>query len=448
MVWAVGALAVLPWLGAVAGGLVYDDVPQIVTNPRLALGDLAGWWTQGEAAWSGVGRPGRYNPLGWSLFVLESSISGGRNPAWLFHGTSLVAHGAATGLLFGLLRSVGLQRNVAVLTALLYGWHPMNSEVACWPAARFESLALIFLLGGAWWARATRGTPAAIAAGAFAAAAVLCKETAGPLALLVPLASPRRGATAGGVAVGLAAAWGLRAAAGVGAPSDLGSLDPVWLSSALVELHRLAWLPTELSLLRPLPLSPAPLAIGVAIAVLAGALRGRHPHTLVGLAWAGAVLAVHALAGSRYQLLPDRYVTLALPGLALAVSPLVTRPFARRLTVAVLAVYAGIAVLQTPRWTDDVALFSHERRIWPEAPAGAYQLGLAHGRAGDVVAAERELLASTRLGPRLPQTWGELAALQANLGRTDDALLTLERGLVALPGNPAMLTLRAQLQSR
>lgn len=446
---AVAALAIVPWFGALAGGLVYDDLLQIAQNPRLDLADLGGWWLQGESAWSGVGRPGRYNPIGWTVFVLEAWAAGGTTTPWVFHATSLLVHGAASGFLYATLRRLPMEHAPALLAALLFAWHPLQSEVACWPAARFESLALLLLLGGVFLAQRARSKALAFGAGVLAALSVLCKETAGPLAFFVPLAGPRRGATMGGVLAGLAASAALRFHAEVGAPTDLAALSASRLLASALELHRLAWLPTELSLLRPLPLSAAPLAIAVGLGAGVLALLTRRPATLVGAAWAGTVLAVHALASARYELLPDRYLYLALPGIALAITPALRRSrLARGAALTALAGFAAVAILQAPRWTDDLSLFGHERRVWPDAPQAAYQLGLAEARAGHPERAEAELLEATRLGPTLPQTWGELAALQANLGRADDARATTARALEILPSNPALLALQAQLRDR
>jgi len=470
-------LAVLPFLGALAGDFVWDDHDQIELNRHLEISSLAGYWLEAEQSFAGVGRSSRYNPLGWSVFVIENLVSGGVRPPALFHATSLAAHGLASLLLllllFQLVPTAGsrVRRSGLLAIALLFAWSPIQSSVVSWPSARFESLAVCCLLGGALLVLRSERPSSALLGGLLAALSLFAKESAlGPLLLLptVLLISGERDwaswrarllACVTGVAVGTACFFGLRSAAGVALPEGLSSVRPADVLLAELRLLHLAVWPSELSLLRPLP-SDAGLGDllaggGLALALVLGIV---HRSQLAGrLALAGALVlslatVPGALASVRFELLPDRYVYIGHPGLCLLLVALglalQSRDGRRSRGRALAGGLVGLGLLlccsfgwdirQTSRWTDDVALFAWEVERWPDAPQTHYHLGLAYRMAGDHRAAEAALQRATVLGPTLWQTWSELAVTALDLGDYEQSEEALSVGLLATGGHPRL----------
>lgn len=476
----VATVAVLPFLGVLGGGFVWDDHVQLELNTHLELRSLAGYWLEAEHSFAEVGRQSRYNPLGWSVFVLESVLSGGTRPAWLFHLTSLIVHGGVAALLFAVLREVvpGAGRAPArpwlLGLALLCAWSPAQAEVACWASARFESLAALALLGGALVVLRSGGVRGALLGGALAATSLFSKEsTLGCIALLPLLPALREGwtwrghrarvlGTAAGAIVVTGLFFGLRARVGVSLPEGLGGLAPLSVLLSELRLLHLAVLPTELSLMRPLPVEASLGDLlaggGVLFAALSGfQRRGRLSGRLVLAGSLVLVLATlpGAIAAARFELLPDRYVYLGFPGLCLLLAgvflSLAERDESRRRGRAEFAGLLGLSLLlsvsaiwdlrQVDRWSDDVQLFEGEVALWPEAPQTHYHLGLVLRMRGDHEGAAASLVESTRHGPGLWQTWAELAVTRLDLGDYAGAGAALRAGRQATGNHPRLVQL-------
>ena len=470
-------VAVLPYALVLGGDFVWDDHAQLEQNARFALSDLPGYWFHAENAFAEVGRPSKYNPLGWSLFLLESVVSGGARPAWLYHASSLAVHGLGAGLfallLLGIGRRAGWSRPelLTVVATMWFAWSPVQAEVVCWPSARFDSIAFVLLAAGGLVLLHAGSWSGRLLGGLIAASALLSKEAAIPgVLLLAPglawLEGPERlRAWRGWVpgAAGAVAGTGLvmlaRRLVGVSLPSDLEALPISKIVAAEAGLLRVAVVQDELSLMRPIPsqIQPADLAVlmgFVAVGVVGLALFRRPAARLLafGALWSAALALPGAVAAVRYELMPDRYAYLAVPGLALIVGAAVVearevlRPALARWLVPVLVclalLFAARDLAQTDRFTDDVALFQWEREAFPEVPQTAWFLGMVLAERGQLEEAEQELLRSTELGPKLAQTWREAADLQARMGHLDRALRTVDQGLAELPGDPSLVELR------
>lgn len=466
-----GLLAMAPFVAVLAAGYVWDDHVVIESNVFLTLDQLGGFWLEGEASSTGIGRGSRYNPLGWSLYLLESVIGGGTPPAWLPHATSLAMHGLGTGLLAALLlvlsRAGGARdpRLFAVVGAAWFAWSPLQAEVVCFVSARFDSLAWVLLAGGALLAASANDRRLQALGGLIAASSMLSKEATLTGLVLLPLVvvglkdlpslrKPRLWLPlAGGAWGGAAAVLAARRLLGIGMPGGLAEagIDRILINFAA--LMRMSLLQEQLSLMRPIPttfgaldalLVIAMIGVGGVGLVKARSFEGRA--AAAGALWLAALLAPHAAAAVGFELMPDRYVYLAAPGLAMVAAAAATARPVRGLipALALLALLFGMRdVAQVSRWKDDIALFSWEVEQFPEAPQTHYHLGMLLAERGHLDLAEAELLESARWGPRLPQTWGELAELRANRGNVPGALAAIDEGLRNLPGHPGLLELRA-----
>ena len=147
--WISGLFIVLLTLAAHVRGLQgqfveWDDYAHITQNPAirsLAPANLWAMFTQPAAK--------LYCPLTWLSFALDYQIWG-RNP-FGYHLTNLVFHVANTVLVlvlvFQLLRDRSAHaRPVAVLTAAIFGVHPLRVESVAWATERKDVLFAFFYL--------------------------------------------------------------------------------------------------------------------------------------------------------------------------------------------------------------------------------------------------------------------------------------------------------------
>jgi hypothetical protein len=468
-----GLVAMLPFVAVLGADFVWDDHPVLEANSYFELEHLAGFWLEGERSSTGMGRGSRYNPLGWTLYLMESVVSGGARPAWLYHLTSLLMHGLGTGLLAALLlvlaRAGGARepRWFAGVGAAWFAWAPVQAEVVCFAAARFDSLAWVLLCGGALIAASARGPGGQVLGGLLAASSMLSKEATLTGVVLLPillvglkdarlLRQPKHWLPlAGGAWGGAAAVMLARRLIGITMPGGLADAGLGRIFANLGGLMRVAVLQERLSLMRPIVTEPRALDVAIVVAMIGVGLLGlsrwrtfEGRAAAAGALWLAALLAPHAAAAVGFELMPDRYCYLAYPGLAMVVAAGGTaRPMRVLLPAfaAVMLLFAARDVTQVSRWTDDIALFSWEVEQYPDAPQTHYHLGMILREEGLLDQAEASLIEAARLGPTLPQTWGELAELRANRGNVTGALAALDEGLSYLPGNAALEELRTQL---
>jgi Tfp pilus assembly protein PilF len=146
------AATIVGFASTLRNPLIFDDVPAIVENPTIrSLSDVRAVFSPPAAGNTVSGRP----LLNFS-FALNYAL-GGTNPLG-YHLANLALHGCAALLLFGILRRTlrrpPLQKRfataadpLALLVALLWLLHPLQSESVTYVAQRAESLmGLLYLL--------------------------------------------------------------------------------------------------------------------------------------------------------------------------------------------------------------------------------------------------------------------------------------------------------------
>lgn len=171
-----GLAVALVWWPALAASFQFDDWNVIVNNPRVH--SLAAWWQS---------MPG-IRPLLKLTYALNASVA--LDPLG-FRLVNVAIHALNATLVWWLLRERGLRagleaidaQRAALLAALVFALHPVQTEAVTYISGRSSSLAACFCLLSAYcW---VRGTAAWLAAcGVTFLAAVACKETA----LILPLA--------------------------------------------------------------------------------------------------------------------------------------------------------------------------------------------------------------------------------------------------------------------
>lgn len=153
-----GLVTAIAWLNAVHDAFVYDD-QEFLAEGRFAglgLSDLAGLFSQ--SLWEASGNTvSLYRPLLTVSFGLQSKLFG--DWAAGYHLVNVALHVVATLLVFGLvrevLRSLGNGRDrsnwAALMASLVFGVHPVHSEVVNSVFNGSEIYVTILLAGGLWY---------------------------------------------------------------------------------------------------------------------------------------------------------------------------------------------------------------------------------------------------------------------------------------------------------
>jgi len=186
------AMTCIAYINSFGGDFVFDDIPEIASNPALDR-----WWPPWRPMFGGE-NPAR--PLPYFSFAVDRAIWG-VNP-FGFHLTNLAVHLIAALALFDLTRLTLLSPrlhdrwsaqsvSLALVLAGLWAIHPLQTQAVTYVYQRIESMAGMFsLLSLASFARALaaerpgKWLGASVAA---CAAAMACKENAVVLPVLLLL---------------------------------------------------------------------------------------------------------------------------------------------------------------------------------------------------------------------------------------------------------------------
>lgn len=414
---AVAALALLPYLRALGAGFVSWDDPAMIVNNPLVLRPGADALTSFHMT--------SYQPLGWWLYAALSGLGGGARP---FHAASLALHALNAALAFevvrGLLPRTPARASAAALAVLLWAWHPVQAESVAWASQLSDLLCAACVLGALLARERARPNAALI----LFVLAGLCrwKALAYPVFALAldgwrgRRPARREWAALAAGALGVAAV-NAAAKAGVGYAA---SFRPHELCAGLLVqlgklVHPAGLAPTVLldGDDNPLRLGlPAALAALLLLAAAVAAGARRRP----ALGWTAAAFAAAAappfLAAAGPVAAMDHH--LYLPALALV--PLLAEglrrapPAGRAAAAAVLVALAPAAWAQTGLWHDSRALWT------------------------GVLAAH----------PLFPAARLNLAAVDADAGRADSALLEIDEQLALFPGDALARRLREKLLAR
>ncbi|HVP15432.1 MAG TPA: tetratricopeptide repeat protein [Terriglobales bacterium] len=146
MPWVVIGAGILAYLGSFRGVFLFDDLWSIVQNPAIRRWD---------SAWGSLAANSNNRPLVWLSFALNYAISGSR--PWSYHLFNLVVHLLAALTLFAVvartLRTPRFPRTTpesahrfALVVALLWTLHPLQTESVTYVYQRAESMMGLFVL--------------------------------------------------------------------------------------------------------------------------------------------------------------------------------------------------------------------------------------------------------------------------------------------------------------
>jgi hypothetical protein len=349
----------------------------------------------------------------------------GRDP-FGYHLTNLVLHLTATALVFFFVRRL-TNGPVALLTAALFGVHPLRVESVAWVTERKDVLFACFYLASLLaydrWARQGQNWWGCF--GLFVAAA-LAKATAVTLPVMLLVLDAlvyRRRAWAEKVpffAVSLLIGAVTLAAQAGGPGETVAGLDaiPLWARAGLVGYCALFYVgkffwPAHLSAVYPTfdELGWTPwiaagwLLLVVAVTVGLAAQRRRWP-----VVWLGWVFYLVALAPTiglvpvGIHVVADRYAYLALLGIMVAVSAVVV-PLARMsLLVGLVGVLGVLTMQRTAVWRDTGTLFESVLAENPDSLPAHINLSVWYRQRGRHEEAIAHAQAVVRLAPRNPRS--------------------------------------------
>ena len=399
--------------------LLWDDDTHVTQNPvirALTLDNLQTMFTEPVAR--------LYVPLTWVSLAVDYRVWG-RDP-FGYHLTNLVLHLTATALVFFFVRRL-TNGPVALLTAALFGVHPLRVESVAWVTERKDVLFACFYLASLLaydrWARQGQNWWGCF--GLFVAAA-LAKATAVTLPVMLLVLDAlvyRRRAWAEKVpffAVSLLIGAVTLAAQAGGPGETVAGLDaiPLWARAGLVGYCALFYVgkffwPAHLSAVYPTfdELGWTPwIAAGwllVVVAVTVGLAAQRRRWPVVWLGWVFYLVALAPTIGLvpvGIHVVADRYAYLALLGIMVAVSAVVV-PLARMsLLVGLVGVLGVLTMQRTAVWRDTGTLFESVLAENPDSLPAHINLSVWYRQRGRHEEAIAHAQAVVRLAPRNPRS--------------------------------------------
>ena len=330
-----------------------------------------------------------FRPIGFLAYWLDYQWAGAEALRW--HLWSMAVHAANSGLLYLLVRRLGMERGAALAAALLFALHGSRAETVAWTDARFDLLAALFVFGALLavreYCRTGRRTfyiPMAVCA----ALAVYTKESAFCLPLLpaallpfLPRQERRRALQAGLMLAAVCAllfAYRWYALGGIGGYVDPAGARAILHSGPLKAGEALFYrqwgflfFPVNWSVPVEWWLRAAALLFIAMLAACAGRCASSRAHLLAGLAF---VLAA-ALPVQHLLLLPPdfagaRILYLPVAGLAIFWGAMLERAAHSKLRWAMAAVLIAF----------NVAALQHNLGPWRTTPAAAAAICRALGR--------------------------------------------------------------------
>jgi hypothetical protein len=422
----VGAVAAA-WANALGGSFQFDDWNVIVHEPRVA--SLSAWWDS---------MPG-IRPL--LKLTYAANQASGLDVAG-FHAVNVAVHAVNALLAWALLLRVGARaspagnvataRTAALLGALLFALHPVQTEAVTYASGRSSSLAATFALASAlaWMAGRDRSRPWLWAglSPLLLGLSLLVKETAAvlPLALLLleAVAGPRplswrraaRSVAPHVILLGAAAAAFLssptyRRMADRSLrlrdpwPNLLAHLDGLaWLTGQVVRIDRLnadPALPAVTSVTPVIALAAAALVAAAAIGI--ASLR-RRPAIAFGLLWFLLWLPASGWWLPRPETASERQLYLAILGPAwlagLALATWAGDRVLRRVAVTALVAALGAATVARNRvYADEVSFWEDVAAKAPHSPRAHNNLGFALAARCRIAEAEASFLRALEADP-------------------------------------------------
>lgn len=458
-------------INIVGGEFVFDDPKQIINNLRIHSWTnvyysftTAVWDFQRDTNTTDLPPP-YYRPLFTIYLTIGYKLFGLWAQGW--HLASLVAHVAATILVFRFLIQITGNQTTAFIVALIFGLHSAHTESVAWISAIPDPMMTLFYVPSLmWYDRFRKGDNVKyllLSVTAFGLA-TLSKETALSLPVLLVCWELLRGEwkTLNGakrISFALTPFAIVSIAYMAARVAVLGTV--VWKHPAMLAIpNSLIYMSIPYALINYLYhlVVPYDLSIIYGTSFITGATDPRFyvPSFLLLViaslliffrrrvssnTWLALALIIVPLlpvlnlkALHEEYIVQDRYLYLSVIGFAWLVAMLMQQAF-RKLptqTVALGIVFVcalGVnTIVQNRVWHNSITLWQQAIRYAPNFWSTQYNLGLAYFEHGELDAAESQFKRALDIKP-VPSIYNNLALVQAKSQRRDEAITSLERAL-------------------
>jgi Tfp pilus assembly protein PilF len=459
----VAVSALLGYLGTVVFGFISDDSVQIVQNQSLRSWS-ATWSYFHQDVWVGLLHflP-YYRPMFMLWLRLNYALFGLQPFGW--HALSVLLHTVASVLVYRLAFRVIHNRGAACAAGVLFALHPVHIESVAWVSGAPDPLMTCFICAAALcFLRFADGDGYGplVCSAVFAALALLTKETAVVLPLLLAALLLTREAPARNKAVRWLPLYFLLDAAylvqrhlvlhiAASRSMTFGEMVLTWPSALLFYIRQLLF-PWWIALFHNFGVVrnasqltfAGPLIGLLLLSILMGWWIRRSPQRrliVVCLAWILISLLPVILNMFVFPLgewVHDRYLYLPSVGfcllLVIAGEELVRVCHLGSRTAGVLAAvlalcYGAVGLANQIQWGSEVLLFTHAVEIAPENPAAILGLGTSYAHRGNLAAGIPLLERAVELEPTFARPHLELANAWYSAGNRQAALRSLLRAM-------------------
>ena len=465
--WWLAFAFLVPNLGALACGFVFDDLPVIVQNDGLHPHSFrqflqifaSGYWPDRRGLQL-------YRPITQAIWALTWTAGGGKHPV-LFHALGLTLGLAVVLLLYGFLLEAQTPPRTAFIASLLFALFPIHTEATTSVVGSAELLAAVFGLGAVILYYRKRPMLAVL----LFALAVFSKESAAAFAAL-PLVFPREewrsreslfSATGAAVVVALALlAHHLVAAGGfipaIDNPMGLVSAGPRVLTALWVQCLYLSKtvLPITLSadysykeirLVMGLDDPRAWAGLGLLAAASLLAWRNREwrapilAYAILFSATSNVLFPIGTIMGERLAYVPSL-------GVALLIAILLARSRYWKEVLVVLALAFGTRTVARNRdWSSADRFYTKMAETSPGSAKVYYFYGILHAARGDDLGAIQAYDRAIAIFPAYSEAFHNRGNALARLGRRSEAMDSYRQCLRFDPNHAGAAANLMQLQA-
>jgi len=410
-----------------------------------------------------------YNPLTLVSYAVEYRLAGLGDP-FVFHATNLALHLLNSVLVFWFIYLVSRSAAVSVITALLFGIHPMHVESVAWVAERKDVLYSFFfissLIAYLYYTEKTGKKGLYCLSLCLFLLSMLSKTMAVTMpAVLLLVDYLRRRKIDGKVLLEKAPFFAIACiigAAGYFAQHGSGALGQAYFGpakNAMVAAYGLGFylkklvFPSGLSAFYPYPagagdaitgmfLASLPLLLAAAAAVIVSA-RYTRKAVFGALFFLVILLPVLKFIPLGRAIAADRYVYIAYIGLFYAIAEglcfLGRRGAAPKFMVSAVTASAicFLSFLTWQRcfvWKDDISLWNDALKRYPSTEA-YFGRGVGHANAGRIDEAMRDYNKALEYDPYLSDIYTNRGILYAAMGQAGKALEDYSTAIMLSPGS-------------
>jgi tetratricopeptide (TPR) repeat protein len=447
----------LPNLGALACGFVFDDAVVLVGNASLhvhSLGELAHIWKSGY--WPDNRGLELYRPVAQTVWALVWAAGGGNHPV-LFHALCLALGLAVVLLLYRLLLMVETPPRIAFIAAALFALFPIHTDATTSVVGSSELMAAAFALGALTLYYRDRPVGALV----LFALAVLSKESAAAFAAL-PLAFPQRRAraqtswicAAGAAAIiaGALTAHNLLSRSSqippIDNPAAMVDAGRRWITALWVQCLYLSKALAPITLSADYSYKQIPLVMGLAdwrawagllLACAAGFVAWRKPefrpplfaYAILFSPTANLIFPIGTIMGERLMYAPSL-------GLALLLAMLLARSrYWKAALIAVALAFAARTAVRNLDWLNPQRFYAKLLETSPMSAKSHYSIGVEIAADGDDLRAIEEYDRAIAIFPLYSEAYRNRGNAQARLGHFDEAMASYTQCLRFDPGDYA-----------